>query len=181
MCTEISRGTLSFEGIKEGEKFSIFRIGDTLYFNAGLREHELEWFINGKDGEYGLYYFNLGQVKQEIMVNSEEEKYHLAYLFSHWGFKVRLGKTFHPHPYKQRRRFFTIDDVKDRDPSTGHNILDPRYNTFDLILNRKDTEKFLGCIERLSREYGYKTIYDDFTITRRFLSSVKYNMKYLIK
>ena len=177
----MSRSTLSIEGIKAGEKFSVFGIGDILYFNAGLREHELEWFVHGEEGEYGLYYFNSGQRKLEITANSEEERYHLSYLFSHWGFKVRQQDQFFPYPYRQRRRYFTIDDVKDISPTSGQTVLNPMYNYFELFLDRKDTGKFLKCVERLSKEYNYKTVYEDITITRRFLSSTKYFMKCVLK
>ena len=56
-------------------------------------------------------------------------------------------------------------------------VLNQPVNTFDLYINRKDTKKVLGCIEILSREYGYKTVYSDFTVRRYSGRPMNYILK----
>ena len=143
---------------KDKEKFSVFEVSDILYYNATLRDQTLELFEHTpyEDGDK----FNSGERKLEIGVNSEEERYELSYLFVKAGFKIRQSEELYLDLgcYWYRRSYFTKDYNFDTD--FGAHIC-PAMNHFTLYLRKKDVSKFLLFLKILSRDYGYKTAYED--------------------
>lgn len=171
---------------KENEKFSIFRVSDILYYNSSLRDQVLEFF------EHTPYRdkFNSGERKLEISINSEEERYELSYLFIKEGFKIRNQKTeWTPWCYQVKRKYISssyFDSEKKSRPTTIGSILNPYNNVIVLYLRKKEVPKFIDFLEVLSKQYKYKTVYQDIGQSRNATfccneNNYNYKKKYKLK
>jgi hypothetical protein len=143
---------------KDNERFSVFGVSDILYYNATLREQTLELFEHTPTSQGNK--FNSGERKLDIEINSEEERYELSYLFIKAGFKIRQPEELYLNLgcYWYRRLYFT----QDYNFKTGFGArVYSHMNHFTLYLRKKDVSKFLLFLKILSRDYGYKTTYED--------------------
>lgn len=171
---------------KENEKFSVFRVSDMLYYNASIRDQELEFFEHTPTDQGNK--FNSGERKLEIRVNSEEERYELSYLFIREGFKIRKEElTWLPESYRTKRKYITEDYFDGKtDPDTIGSVLNSYFNKFTLYLRKKEVFKFINFLKVLSKQYGYKTLYQDINQSRNAYrccneNDYNYNIKYKIK
>lgn len=167
--------------VDKNKPFSIFRINDTLYFNATLREQEIEFFENTFT-DYGDRP-SPGERKLSIGVNSEEERLHLASLFIGQGFKVRMEEVFwNPGCYTTQRKYMTENDITtETSPDHYESFFMPGSNQFNVYLRRKDLGKFMDFLRVLSEKYDYLTIYNDKNVTRNYLSTLNTKMIYKLQ
>lgn len=164
------------------EKFSVFGVSDILYYNASIQRQAQEFFEDTpyEDGNK----FNSGERKLKIEVNSEEEKCELSYLFIREGFKIRPQSEeiyWDAECYHYKRRYFT-KKYKFRASLSGY--LFPYTNEFILYLRKKEVPKFMKFLEILSKQYKYKTVYQDVNQSRnayRCCNKNDYNYKKKIK
>ena len=162
------------------KRFSIFRLDESLYYETSPEKQEREWFVNSSNGRVSLEIYNSGSRRIRVGVNSEEEKHHLASLFIHWGFKIKLKDSCESPTHRLRRRYFTTKDIRNLNPYPITTVLYPRSNGFYIYLPKKKTKEFLDRIKELSKDYGYKTIYEDIPVTRRYLRNKNETLNYFL-